>query len=54
MIMRQTPDHPDVPARHFEPINGPNAKRSYAPGSVEYELEQKRLCEKADKPPPAA
>jgi hypothetical protein len=42
MLIRETPDHPDVPARSFEPVNGPNAKKEFAPGSVEYAAQQAR------------
>jgi hypothetical protein len=50
MLIRSTPNHPDLPAHSFEPVNGPNVTPVFAIGSVEYEAEQKRLREKADKP----
>jgi hypothetical protein len=42
LLNRETPDHPESKSREAEFINGPSAKTTYAPGSVEWAAAQAR------------
>jgi hypothetical protein len=42
MSARETPDHPDCKGGPVEYINGPLAKPTFAPGSVEWEHQQRK------------
>jgi phage terminase large subunit-like protein len=41
ILSRPTPDHPESSGGAVEHVNGPRAKLTYAPGSIEFELQQK-------------